>query len=76
MIEDASYEEENHDCFGKIMESIPCKSQFNNSTELQKKVTELLKKVGIPPHLLGMEYLKAAILYCVERGVRIVLNHP
>lgn len=40
-------------------------------TQQEKNVVQLLKKVGVPPHLKGYEFIKVAVLMVLEDGTRI-----
>lgn len=41
-------------------------NKFENMKITDKRVYELLKEIGMPPHLRGYKYLKRAIMLCVE----------
>ncbi len=40
-------------------------------TQQERQVAKLLKRIGVPPHLKGYEFIKTAVLMVLEDGNRI-----
>lgn len=40
--------------------------QPNETPSLENRISSLLKRIGMPFHIKGKDYVKAAIIYCVE----------
>jgi len=42
------------------------KAGVNNETELRLKVADLIKRMGVPPHILGYNYVQEAVILVYE----------
>lgn len=56
------------------MEELPEVCEQKKKEEQEKTIEKLLKEVGVPLNVMGFEYLKYSVIFCLDKGKRPLLE--